>query len=236
MKRYFPSRAMVALLALFIMVSGFNHPASGEEIWAGKPAEHAVALTFDDGPSPLYTPKILTLLHQYQAHATFFVLGCHVEKYPDMIRAMLQEGHEVGNHSFSHLRLTTCDQPGRERELEKTALDLELLGCPQKNMLFRPPYSAVDDRLKSYLAHTNRRLVLWNIDSGDWQGLDMEAIIANVLNRVKNGAIIIFHDSDENSRKDRRATVAALKVILPTLQAAGYRMVTISELMATQKH
>jgi peptidoglycan/xylan/chitin deacetylase (PgdA/CDA1 family) len=97
--------------------------------------------------------------------------------------------------------------------------------------LFRPPYSAYDDRLQAYLAHTHRRLVLWSIDSGDWRGLPAPAIVDNVLTRVRNGAIIIFHDSDENARADRHPTVEALRTILPALNAAGYRMVTVSELL-----
>ncbi|MDP1761591.1 MAG: hypothetical protein Q8L43_05155 [Deltaproteobacteria bacterium] len=98
--------------------------------------------------------------------------------------------------------------------------------------MFRPPYSAYDDRLKDYLAHTHRRLVLWSIDSGDWRGLSAPAIIKNVLSRVRNGAIIIFHGSDENARADRHPTVEPLSIILPALKAAGYRMVTASELLS----
>lgn len=106
------------------------------------------------------------------------------------------------------------------------------LGCPQSERLFRPPYSAYDDRLKTYLARTHRRLVLWSIDSGDWQGLAAPAIIKNVLSRVRNGAIIIFHDNNEDARADRHPTVEALRTILPALKAAGYRMVTVSELLS----
>ena len=101
-------------------------------IWAGQPSQHTVALTFDDGPSPTYTREILALLRQYQAKATFFVLGEKVEKYPELIRAMVRNGHEVGNHTFDHCRLTKTAQPARERELERTQLDLDLLGCPGK--------------------------------------------------------------------------------------------------------
>jgi peptidoglycan/xylan/chitin deacetylase (PgdA/CDA1 family) len=209
-------------------------PAWGAEpvtVWAGAASEKAVALTFDDGPSPIYTPQIMVLLKHYQAHGTFFVLGHNVEQYPWLVQAELKNGHEVGNHSFSHLRMTKADQRSRQRELERTAVDLDLLGCPQSHRLFRPPYSAFDDRLKTYMAHTHRCLVLWSIDSGDWRGLAAPAIINNVLNRVRNGAIIIFHDSDENARVDRHPTVEALKTILPALKTAGYRMVTISELL-----
>jgi len=233
--RYFNLCCGFCLLLLLLLGAGWVCPAQGAQpvtIWAGDSSSPKVALTFDDGPSPRYTPEILALLQHYQAHATFFVLGRKVERFPRLIRAMLKGGHEVGNHSFSHPRLTKSDQQAREMELERTRVDLDLLGCPPEQRLIRPPYSAFDDRLVSYLAHTHQQLVLWSIDSGDWQGLDAATIVRNVLNRVRNGAIIIFHDSDENSRADRRPTVQALKVILPGLQAAGYRLVTISELVA----
>lgn len=226
------------LLVVLLVGVWFVCPVKGEPpvtIWAGEPSKPAVALTFDDGPSPRYTTKILALLKKYQAKATFFVMGAKVEKYPRLVKAMLRDGHEVGNHSFTHPRLTETSQLVRERELERTRLDLDLLGCPKEPMLIRPPYSAYDDRLVSYLTHTQRQLVLWSIDSGDWRGLDARHIARNVLGRAQNGSIVVFHDSDEKSRADRRATVNALKVILPALQALGYRMVTISELVECPK-
>ena len=120
----------------------------------------------------------------------------------------------------------------REREAGAHCLDLELLGYHPEQLLFRPPFSAYDERLVAYLGHTHRRLVLWGIDSGDWQGLDGDTIVNNVVNRVHPGSIIIFHDSDEKDKADRRPTVEALKLILPALQAKGYRLVTISQLVA----
>ncbi len=117
---------------LFLAGVGFADSGGGPvTIWAGKSTQHAVALTFDDGPSPVYTREILDLLHQYQAKATFFVLGEKVEQYPELVRAMIRDGHEVGNHTFDHVRLTKASQRVREQELERTGLDLELLGCPR---------------------------------------------------------------------------------------------------------
>ena len=238
MQRYNCLRVWVILTLLgFFLAGAPPGPALGAEpvdVWAGPTTEKAVALTFDDGPSPVYTAQIMALLTLYQAHGTFFVMGHRVEQYPGLVQGLIKAGHEVGNHSFSHPRLTKIAQLSREQELERTALDLNLLGCPQSQRLFRPPYSAYDDRLKAYLAHTHRRLVLWSIDSGDWRGLAAPAIIKNVLSRVRNGAIIIFHDSCENARADRHPTVEALSIILPALKAAGYRMVTVSQLLNNQ--
>jgi peptidoglycan/xylan/chitin deacetylase (PgdA/CDA1 family) len=239
MQRMLKLQVAWRLMLLFLVLPGASGPVKAAEpvtIRAGLPSEAEVALTFDDGPSPLYTPQILDLLAKYQAHATFFVLGCKVEKYPWLIKEMLRRGHEVGNHSFSHPRLTKTAQLDRERELETTSLDLELLGCPCKHMLIRPPYSAFDDRLVSYAAHTHRQVVLGNIDSGDWRGLDAGAIVQNVLTRVRNGAIIYFHDSDEKNRADRRPTVEALKTILPVLRYRGYKLVTVDAVMTENHH
>jgi peptidoglycan-N-acetylglucosamine deacetylase len=225
---------ILVLSALVLASLGAVHPARAAAdpatIWAGQPSRHEVALTFDDGPSPVYTREILALLKQYQAKATFFVIGCKVERHPELIKALVQGGHEVGNHTFDHCRLPKATQPARERELERTRVDLDLLGCPQECRLIRPPYSDFDDRLACYARHTNQKLVLWSVDSGDWRGLDAGAIAYNVISQVKNGSIVIFHDSDEENRADRRPTVEALKIILPALAAQGYRMVTISEL------
>ena len=224
----------LGLVVWFLVVMGKISP-----VWAGSPviitsggsAKQAVALTFDDGPSPRYTPQIMALLKQYQARGTFFVLGGKVEKHPDLIQAMLAAGHEVGNHSYSHCRLLKTDRLARARELERTCLALDLLGCPKGSRLMRPPYSESDQRLVSYVKNTDREMILWSVDSGDWRGLGAQAIAANVLTQVKNGSIIIFHDSDETGQADRNPTVAALNIILPALRKAGYRLVTVSELL-----
>jgi peptidoglycan/xylan/chitin deacetylase (PgdA/CDA1 family) len=223
----------LSLLVLVMLSFCCTHAVRAAEpvtIWCGPSSQHEVAITFDDGPSPIYTPQILALLKKYNAKATFFVLGRKVEQYPQLIKAMAADGNEIGNHTFDHPRLTETAKPKCERELERTRLDLEMLGCADKHHLVRPPYSAYDKQLTSYVTHTKRELVLWSLDSGDWKGLDKETIVHNVLDRVKNGSIIIFHDSDEKDRADRRPTVAALKVILPALQQRGYRMVTVSDL------
>jgi peptidoglycan-N-acetylglucosamine deacetylase len=238
MWRFYRFRFWVILTCLGVLLAGSLPGTAGAAapvtLWAGSPNEKAVALTFDDGPSATYTPQIMALLKLYQAHGTFFVLGERVEQTPWLVQALLKDGNEVGNHSFSHPRMTKEDQISRERQLERTAIDLDLLGCPQSQRLFRPPYSAYDDRLKAYLAHTRRCLVMWSLDSGDWQGLAAPAIIKNVLGRVRNGSIIIFHDSDEHAQADRHPTVEALRTILPALKTAGYRLVTISELLHYQ--
>jgi peptidoglycan-N-acetylglucosamine deacetylase len=222
------------LLLALLLLAFLPLPARGADpvvIWGGPATVKQVAITFDDGPSPRYTPEILAVLQHFQAHATFFVLGRKVEQYPHLVQALLRAGNEVGNHTFDHPRLTKTAESLRESEVERTAVDLELLG-DRTSRWIRPPFSAYDARFRDYVAHTHGRLVLWSIDSGDWKGLDRDTIVNNVVNRVRPGAIIIFHDSDEQDKADRRPTVEALKLILPALQAKGYRLVTISQLVA----
>ena len=134
---------MMAMLLLALGMVAPARAATPVTIFSGSSSKHAVAITFDDGPSPRYTPQILALLKQYHAKATFFVLGCKVEKYPAVIKAELAAGHELGNHTYSHPRLLKTDQAGRERELERTRLDLDLLGCPKNCKIMRPPYSRI---------------------------------------------------------------------------------------------
>jgi peptidoglycan/xylan/chitin deacetylase (PgdA/CDA1 family) len=228
-------RVQLWVMILLLALPGGGWGADPVMVFAGSAREKAVALTFDDGPSAIYTPQILALLKRYGAHGTFFVIGHKVEQTPYLVKAELADGNEVGNHSFTHPHMPAEDQISRERELERTCLDLDMVGCPKQDRLFRPPYSQTDDRLKSYMAHTGRHVVMWSLDSGDWRGLATPEIIKNVLGRVKNGAIIIFHDSDEYSKANRHPTVEALKTILPALKARGYRMVTVSELIQLRK-
>lgn len=215
-----------------LVVVGHSAPAGAQGvITCGGSSQPAVALTFDDGPSPCYTPQILALLKRYQARGTFFVLGRKVEEHPGLIKAMLAAGHEVGNHTYSHPHLLRLNHLTRTLELERTRLALDLLGCPRHTRIMRPSYSEYDQRLVSYLGHTGQKMILWDVDSGDWRGLAAPSIAGNVLSQVKQGAIIIFHDSDETDQADRNPTVEALRIILPALQKAGYRMVTVSELL-----
>jgi peptidoglycan-N-acetylglucosamine deacetylase len=232
-----PKRARFSLIILGLALSlapagaGLGASAGEAPIWRGSPTLKQVALTFDDGPHPRFTAEILHLLDAHQARATFFVLGRHVERYPQMIKELVRSGHEVGNHSFSHLRFPAANRQAWLLELERTELELELLGCPDCG-LFRPPYSDYNQELIKLLGNLSQRLVLWSVDSADWREPDPLAIAANVLARVRPGAIVILHDSDETGEKDRGPTVAALGLILPALKARGYECVTVSELLA----
>ncbi len=205
--------------------------SSAGPVCQGVGSQKQVALTFDDGPHPNFTPKILSLLNNYDARATFFVLGQHVVRYPWLVRELVEAGQEVENHSFTHLRFPSKGQKAWLREIERTELELDLLGCPDHH-LFRPPFSDYHKGLLQFLAHIRQALVLWSVDSADWREPDPLAIAVNVLSQVVPGAIVIFHDSDETGEADRQPTVEALGLILPALKARGYELVTVSELLS----
>jgi|UniRef100_A0A7C3WTA8 peptidoglycan/xylan/chitin deacetylase (PgdA/CDA1 family) len=223
------SAPVLTIAALLLYWPGMASGASEAFIAHGPTDMKLVALTFDDGPS-LYTRKILALLNRYQARATFFVLGCHAARYPCLIRALQRAGHEVENHSFSHIRFPQANCCTWAQQLMRTEAELACLGV-RCHRLFRPPYSDYNEKLLTFLGHIREQAVLWSVDSGDWRGLSEVEIAVNVLRRVHNGAIIVFHDSDENGQADRSNTVKALEIILPILKARGYKFVTVEELL-----
>ncbi len=141
------------------------------------------------------------------------------------------DGHEIGNHTFSHVNLAKCGSQSMYYQIERPELELDLLGYPCSHRIFRPPYSACNSELLMFMKDIHEQIILWNIDSGDWRGIDAESIINKVLKEVKPGSIIVFHDSDETDSKDRTPTITALRIIIPSLQSMGYKLVTVSEIL-----
>jgi len=182
------------------------------------PNKPMVALTFDDGPSPEYTPEILKVLKENDAKATFFVLGTLAELNPDILKQIEEDGNEIGNHTYSHLDLT---------ELEKPALDYQVLTTQEivrratgkAPILLRPSYGFIDEVVKEI----DMPIILWSIDSLDWQSKNPDVIYDRVLNDIKDGDIILMHDIYKSS-------VEAVSRILPELIRRGYQLVTVSEL------
>ena len=178
-----------------------------------------VALTFDDGPSK-YTEKILDILKNNNACATFFVIGNKVEFYSDQVKRMLKEGSEIGNHSYSHKWLNRLTKEEFQEEINKTqdAIKKETGFTPK---LFRPTYGGYSDKLKTY---TDLTFVLWNVDSSDWKVKNTEKILNNILPNVKDGSIILMHDNHSYAAK-------ALDNVIKKLKEEGYQFVTVSELL-----
>lgn len=201
----------------------------GRVINHGPKEEKVIALTFDDGPHPTYTNQILDILKEYDVKATFFVLGKFAEAYPDIIIRQWQEGHEIGNHTYSHVDAKRVSKKVLYNEYKKTQEIIENLINHQPR-LFRPPYGSFDSQALDIVEMHDSIIVLWSAhqDSKDWSNPDVEEIVNTTLSNIRNGDIILFHDY---VYYDESSTVEALKEIIPELKSRGYRFVTISELL-----
>lgn len=195
----------------------------------GSKKQKVIALSFDDGPHPKYTVEILDILKEYNVKATFFVLGIHANSYPDIIRRQVSEGHEVGNHSYSHVNMKKATRKVIKEEFEQTQ-DIIYSICNIKPKLFRPPYGNYNDEIIKIISSDDSALVLWTFyqDSKDWSNPGVDKIVNTTLSNIQNGDIILFHDY---VYKPESNTIEALKIILPKLIDEGYDFVTISELI-----
>lgn len=201
---------------------------SAEGTAATYPADaKLIALTFDDGPGKNTTPRLLDELKKRGAKATFFVVGSNAKKYPDLIRRMAEEGHAIGNHSYSHQNLVKADEATMKEQILRCA---ELIQTITGHMptLLRPPGGNFDDRLQTYAKETGLSLVNWTVDTRDWKTRDKEAILAAAFQTgtygIQDGAIVLMHDVYES-------TVDAAVEMMDRLQEQGYILVTVPELL-----
>jgi peptidoglycan/xylan/chitin deacetylase (PgdA/CDA1 family) len=186
-----------------------------------------VALTFDDGPSPVYTPQVLSILQKYHLKATFFDIGSMVEAYPELAKAERQAGHIVGNHTFTHADLPILSPAAIKTQIQQSSDEIERATGVRPTFI-RPPYGDVDaDTLKeiNMLALTT---VLWNNEAQDWASPGTSVIVTRILDMASNGAIILLHDGGGL----RSQTVEALPTIIEQLHGHGYTFVKIDELVA----
>lgn len=195
--------------------------------------EKAVALTFDDGPSPIWTAKILDELKKSNVKATFFMLGEHVQKYPQIAKRVAEEGHEIGNHTFDHhvLIYYTMDELEKEiRDAEKIIKDV----TGQVTKYFRPPKAWLTNQEKQKIKEMGYEVILWSLNSKDWVTFDDKYMVRYLMRHIKPGDIILFHDSGgtfSTEGGDRHETVLAVFRLIEKLKERGYRFVTVSELI-----
>jgi len=196
-----------------------------------------VALTFDDGPSTEWTPKILDVLKNERVKATFFVLGEHVAQYPAIARRITIEGHEIGNHSYDHHVLLFY----KAEKLEKDIRDCEKVvqdATGVTTRYFRPPKAWLSESEKKVISNMGYTVVLWSLNSKDWVTFDDKYIVRFIVRNVRSGDIILFHDSGGIfgvGGGDRHETVKAIPELIRILKAKGYRFVTIGELLQSAK-
>ncbi len=183
-----------------------------------------VALTFDDGPSNNRVNDIINVLESYEAKATFFMLGERINKKTHKIVKKIHEaGHELGNHSWSHRKLTSLSSEEQLQELEKTNTAIKN-AIKQDVKWFCPPYGCHDDNLIENTNKLDMHSILWTVDSLDWQGDKPETLVERVLSNVHNGAVILLHDHNNGSN-----TIEALPHIIKILKKLDYKFVTLSE-------
>lgn len=193
--------------------------------------DHRLVLTFDDGPDPEWTPKVLDVLKKHGAHGVFFVTGTMASRYPDLVERMVDEGHEVGLHTFNHPDLSYQSKSRIDWELSQN--QLALAGAAGiRTSLFRPPYSSFSDAMDNkswpvtkYIGSRGYLTVVNNTDSEDWKRPGVAEIIRRATPKNGDGAIVLMHDSGG----DRSQTVAALDTFLPGLQDKGYKFTNLTE-------
>jgi len=185
-----------------------------------------VALTFDDGPDLTFTPAILDKLKKHGVKATFFLLGSNIEKYPDLVKRMAMEGHLIGNHTYSHPKLTEVSDEVYHQEIERTdALIQSLVGY--KPRFFRPTYGAINENQVKWATDQGMMVIQWSIDTLDWKGLSVEKIAQTVESGALPGSIVLQHNADGVPLE---GSVGALDQFIPSLQKKGVRFVTLSEM------
>ncbi|HVI51852.1 MAG TPA: polysaccharide deacetylase family protein [Candidatus Sulfotelmatobacter sp.] len=178
------------------------------------------AVTFDDGPGP-HTDALLDLLKERQIKATFFVLGEHARHYPDTIRRMVAEGHEVENHSWDHPDMRKLDEAARQKEMEDTVTLLKSLGVTPH--YFRPPYGAYDPALVQQAHQDGLEVVLWTRDSIDWRYHTVAQLEGDILPKGEGAhGVFLFHDIHDS-------TIAAMPAVLDDLKSKGCHFATVAQ-------
>lgn len=200
----------------------------GKVIWCGHGSKGSVALTFDDGPSP-DTMKILDVLRDENIKATFFLIGENVEKYPEIARKIAAEGHEIGNHSYSHPIYLFCTPARTRRELEKTQEIIKnVVGFAPR--IARPPCGVRTPAYFAVAEDLNLKTVQWSDAGFDWKKISAAQVAEKVLETVQSDSIILLHDGDSAGKNDRQATAEALPIILRGLREKDLQVAPLAEI------
>ncbi|TYP56756.1 polysaccharide deacetylase family protein [Thermosediminibacter litoriperuensis] len=185
--------------------------------------EKRIAISFDAAWGSDKTPKLLEILKKYDIKTTFFLVKMWMDKYPDMTKLIAQEGHEIGNHSATHPRMGSLSRQEIIEEIKTTHEKIkELTG--QECRVFRPPFGDYSNTLITTANELGYYVIQWDVDSLDWKDLSAGAIYSRVVNQVKPGSIILFHNNGKN-------TAEALEPILKELKGRGYEIVPVSQLL-----
>jgi len=187
--------------------------------------QKVLAMTFDDGPHPELTPKLLDILKERGIKATFYVIGRSAAQYPEIMKRMIDEGHEVGNHTWTHPWLTRISTSRVKSEMSQTA-DIIEKTTGRRAATMRPPYGAINTRLRQlFTDELDLPVVMWSVDPLDWRRPGSSVVASRLVNGAHPGAILLAHDIHPG-------TISAMPSAFDQLTAKGYRFVTVSELLA----
>lgn len=194
------------------------------EVWRVPMQEREIALTFDDGPYPFYTPLLLHELERSHVAATFFVVGRSAQEFPELVREIVEDGNEIGNHTFNHYKLTKLTAA---QIADQIALDGQFLApfAGHPITLFRPPHGRYDHRVVAIAHAMGYETVFWNDSPEDTKNILPSLIVSRVVSHATPGGIVLLHNGQYK-------TIEALPVIIERLRAEGYRFVTVSQLLA----
>ena len=225
--------ALTLLLHMFCALISVNAVQNSDEdvdIYRKNENDYMkIALTFDDGPHPRYTPQILDILDEYGIKATFFVVGVNASYYPDTMESIIKRGHEIGNHTYTHPHVSCLDSTKLRREVEQC--ESIIFGLTDyKTKLFRPPEGMIDADVRSVLRSLDYKVILWDIDTRDWAHTPPEIIAQNVIDHAVAGDIILMHDYIGHNSP----TPEALRIFIPALQKKGFKFVVVSELIGLE--
>lgn len=221
---------LIFLILCLIAFAATKTDATASNVFLkNRSAGKKIALTFDDGPHPIYTKRILEVLKEYGVSATFFVIGCNVENYPDAFQLLLDSGCEIGNHTYSHKDIGKMNEKDILYQLEKTEEAVSKF-TDKKLSLCRPPEGSCGKALEAVSLEKGYDIILWSIDTLDWAHTPANRIANKIFNSTCGGDIVLMHDYVSGGCQ----APDALRIIIPKLLEEGYEFVTVSELIGEE--
>ena len=228
--------ALTSAASLAAVTAGYQSMAPTGQ-WFGKtftglpPGSRQIALTYDDGPNDPYTPRLLEVLAKHGVSATFFLIGRYIQQRPDLARAIVNAGHIVGNHTFTHPLLTFKSEAEIRRQLSdcRSALQ-EAIGQPSN--LFRPPFGGRRPTVLRVARELGLEPVMWNVTGYDWNAPPAEVIEGKVAKQIRGGDVVLLHDGGHKRMgADRSQTVVATDRLITRYKTDGYEVVTVPQMM-----
>lgn len=221
------------LAPLYPVIYRVLHPLFPDCLWSGNAGCRTIALTFDDGPHPQYTPQLLEVLDRYDIPVSFFWLGACVQRAPAIAKAVYDRGHWIGLHGYDHSSFASLSAYSLKQSLERTQIQIanacEILPAQVRDV--RPPNGLFTPRTLTLLQQWNYRPVMWSVVPEDWTTPGANMVVQRVLQQVRNGSQIVLHDGYCGGSD----VAAVARQLIPRLLDQGYRFVTVNEFWQSQR-